>query len=120
MPRAFLAWGVSDAVSGAITYFFIDPYGWQGVVLGMPNAYSFLVCMYQPLSFYKRFSRFDYYSRNVKKAEKTIEQLHKLNERGKVSVKLKEVHAPNSGNNTGLRMTCEILERVDNLKTQFS
>ena len=56
----------------------------------------------------------------LKGQKKTIEQLHKLNEKGKVSIKLKEVHAPNSGNYSGLRMTYEILERVDNLKTQFS
>ena len=114
MSEVSLAAGLGVAVSGAITYFVIDPYGWQGVVLGIPIAFSFASII--PLVFIRDSPRFDYYSGNVERAEKTIKQLYKLNRKGEVTIKLKEVGALKSEQDAGFRKTYNILERTDNLK----
>ena len=113
MSGISFAGGLGVAVSGAITYFVIDPYGWQGVVLGIPIAFS-SACII-PLVFIRDSPRFDYYSGNVERAERTIKQLYKLNRKGEVTIKLKEVVALKS-EDAGFRKTYNILEKTDNLK----
>ena len=109
-----LAWGIGVLISSVVTFFVMDPYGWQGVILSIPIAFS-SACII-PLAFIRGSPRFHYYSGNVKRAEKTIEKLYILNGKGKVIIKLKEVDVPTSGQDTGLRKTYKILEKTDNLK----
>ena len=108
-----LAWGVGVSISGAIAYFVMEPYGWQGLVLSIPIAFSPCIIL---LAFISDSPRFDYYSGNAEKAEKTIEQLYKLNGKGEVKIKLKELDVPISEQDAGIRTTYTILQKTDNLK----
>ena len=108
-----LAWGVGVSISGAIAYFVMEPYGWQGLVLSIPIAFSPCIIL---LAFISDSPRFDYYSGNAEKAEKTIEQLYKLNGKGEVKIKLKELDVPTSGQDAGIHTTYTILQKTDNLK----
>ena len=108
-----LAWGVGVSISGAIAYFVMEPYGWQGLVLSIPIAFSPCIIF---LASIRNSPRFDYYSGNAEKAEKTIEQLYKLNGKGEVKIKLKELDVPTSGQDAGIRTTYTILQNTDNIK----
>ena len=108
-----LAWGVGVSISGAIAYFVMEPYGWQGLVLSIPIAFSPCIIF---LASIRDSPRFDYYSGNAEKAEKTIEQLYKLNGKGEVKIKLKELDVPISEQDAGIRTTYTILQNTDNLK----
>ena len=108
-----LAWGVGVSISGAIAYFVMEPYGWQGLVLSIPIAFTPSIIF---LASIRDSPRFDYYSGNAEMAEKTIEQLYKLNGKGEVNIKLKELDVPTSGHDAGIRTTYTILQKTDNLK----
>lgn len=113
MSGMSLAWGVGVSISGAIAYFVMEPYGWRGLVLSIPIAFSpciiFLACI-------RDSPRYDYYSGNVDEAEQTIKQIYKLNGKGDVEIKLEDVNVPKSSHDVGLYTTYKILEKTDNLK----
>ena len=109
-----LAWGICVIISSAINVYVMDPYGWQGVLLSIPIAFS-SACII-PLASIRGSPRFDYYSGNVERAERTIEKLYILNGKGKVTIKLKDVDISKSEQDAGLCTTYKILERTDNLK----
>ena len=106
MSGLSLAWGVGVSISGAIAYFVMEPYGWQGLVLSIPIAFSLCIIF---LASIRDSPRFDFYSGNAEKAEKTIAQLYKLNGKGEVKIKLKELDVPTSGQDAGIRTTYTIL-----------
>ena len=112
-----LAWGIAVLINSAITVYVMDPYGWQGVLLSIPIAFS-SACII-PLASIRGSPRFDYYSGNVERAERTIEKLYILNGKGKVTIKLKDVDISNSEQDAGLCTTYKILKRTDNLKNTF-
>ena len=106
-----LAWGVGVSISGAIAYFVMEPYGWRGLILGIPIAFSpciiFLACI-------RNSPRHDYYSGNVYEAERTIKQIYKLNGKGDVDIKLEDFDVPESAHDA--YMTYKILKKTDNIR----
>ena len=107
-----LAWGIGVLISSAINVYVMDPYGWQGVLLSIPIAFSSASII--PLASIRGSPRFDYYSGNVERAERTIEKLYRLNGKGKVTIKLKDVDISQSEQDAGT--TYKILKMTDNLK----
>ena len=111
-----LAWGVGVSISKAIAYFVMEPFGWRGLVLGIPIAFSpciiFLACI-------RDSPRFHYYSGKIDEAERTIKQIYKLNGKGDVDIKLENVGVPNSGHDLRLIKIYQILQNTNNLKNTF-
>ena len=83
-----LAWGVGSSIGAGIAYFVLDPYGWRGLLLTVPLVFSPSVIVMAVIS---ESPRYDYFQGYYTKAQNTIENLYRLNNKGKIKIKLKKL-----------------------------